>query len=103
MFLQNKDIQKDTLTRDYERCRFGEECNYDHGKLKDIAKLCGKMRDTKHKLDSLESKMKHSDTGNLAKDVDKRVEIFEKNYKVLSEQSVQNTAYMQKFKFELIF
>ena len=75
MFLVNKE---DALTRDYRRCRFGEECKYGHGKLKDIAKLCEKVRDTKHKLDSLESKIKHSKAGDVAKDIDKSVEIFEK-------------------------
>ena len=64
--------------RDYGRCRFGGECKYDHSKPKDIADLDDKMRETKKKLDSLENKVNNSDAGNLAKEVDRKVEVFEK-------------------------
>ena len=60
------------------------EFKYDHSKPKDIADLDDKVSETKKKLDILEIRVNKYDAGSLAKEVDRKVEAFEKRLEKLA-------------------
>ena len=72
--------------RDYGRCKFMEYCRFNHDKQNDVSQNSEKIVSLENKISKMEERIsKNCDNENLAKNVEKKLEVFENQMKHLRE------------------
>ena len=83
----------------FGRCKFLEYCKYDHRKPKDIRELMGKVVTITMKIEVIEkTKQKDSNDKELAKVVENKIEVFEKQIMNLKKSVFEKDDFIEDMK-----
>ena len=83
----------------FGRCKFLEYCKYDHRKPKDIRELLGKVETITMKIEVIEkTKQKDSSDKELAKVVENKIEVFEKQIMNLKKSVFEKDDFIEDMK-----